>query len=170
MPRLILLRHAKADTPEGGKDRERPLAEAGREAARRVGQRLADLALHPDLALVSPARRTRETWDLVAEALGETAVRVEDELYATTAEGLLEVLREIEPEVGTVLVVGHNPGIEDLARLLVGVTDPTSGAQMMQTFPAAAFAVLDFPVAGWREIEPRSGRLERFVGPGREGG
>lgn len=169
MPRLVLLRHAKA-APGGGNDLDRPLAERGREAARQVGRRLKDFDLRPDLILVSPARRTRETWDLVAEAVGAAAVRVDERLYGVAADGLLDLLRGTERDVGTLLIVAHNPALEDLARLLVGAADPTSQAQLMHSFPTGAFALIDVPVEDWREVEPKSGRLERFVAPGPQGG
>lgn len=172
MGRLILLRHAKAARPEGAEDFERPLAKRGRRAAPLVGRYLEREGLVPELALVSPARRTRETWDLVGEALGEVPVRYEQRLYEARAEDIAGLVRAVEPEVASVIVVGHNPGLEDLARLLAGRAAPGEQARMLLKFPTAALAVLDFPADGWA-LRPRSAALERFVTPdgiGGEGG
>lgn len=169
MARLILLRHAEAGPPGGG-DQERPLTERGREMARGVGRRLRELDLRPDLALVSAARRTRETWECLAEGWDAITVRIEERLYVGAADTLLEVLRETETQFGTVLVVAHNPAVEDLARLLVGVADPSSQARLMQTFSPATFAVVDVPTADWRDVEPRLGRLEHLIPPRGQGG
>src|SRR3712207_3973487 len=113
MRRLMLLRHAKAAPPDGMADIDRPLAERGRQALPHVAAHLADEQLFPDLALVSTARRARETWDAVAPRLGDVPVRFEPRIYEAPPERLLAVVRNVEPEVRTLLMVGHNPGVED---------------------------------------------------------
>jgi phosphohistidine phosphatase len=165
MFRLILLRHAKSDSPGGVLDIDRPLAARGREAAPRMGAYLKDEQLFPALALVSPAKRTRETWDLVQPALGEVETRFEPRIYEAPVARLLTIVQEVDPSVRTLLMVGHNPGFEDLARLLVGHGDRYAFARMTQKFPTAGLAVIDFPVESWPEVEPRGGRLDRFVTP-----
>jgi phosphohistidine phosphatase len=165
MRRLLLLRHAKAVAPAGGRDAERQLAPRGREAAPQMAAYMAREHLIPDLALVSPARRTRETWDLVRPALGDVPERFEPRIYEASVERLLAVLREVEPDARSLLLVGHNPGLEDLARLLVGFGDRYAFARMMQKFPTSGLAVLDLQVEDWAEAAPRSGRLDRFVTP-----
>jgi phosphohistidine phosphatase len=165
MRRLMLLRHGKSDWPSGMKDLDRPLAERGRQAVPRVAAHMAEEQLFPDLALVSPARRARETWELVASKLGEVPARSEPRLYESPPERLLAAIREIGPEVRSVLLVGHNPGFEDLAKLLIGHGDRYAFARIAKKYPTAGLVVLDFAVEDWRGVTPSSGRLDRFVTP-----
>lgn len=166
MRRLMLLRHAKSNRPEGVADRERPLATRGREAAPVMGRYLADELLLPDLVLISSSRRTLETWELVAPMLPEKpATHVEPRIYEARAERLLHVAQEVEPQVKTLLMVGHNPGFEDLATLLIGHGDRYAAARMSQKFPTCGLAVIDFAIEDWRDLAPRGGRLDRFVTP-----
>jgi len=115
MQRLILLRHAKAegDAPSG-QDFDRPLAPRGLREAEAVAAKLAGLGLRPDLALVSPAVRTRQTWDAVDAAMPGGAVRFDPSLYNAGAQELRRLVAQSE-EAGTVLVVAHNPGLQELA-------------------------------------------------------
>ena len=168
MRRLMLLRHAKSARMGGTADIDRPLAARGREAAPRLGAYLRAEGLSPDLALVSAARRTRETWDLVRPALGDVEVRFEPRIYEAPTERLLAVVREVEPEVGTLLMIGHNPGFQELARRLAG--DGDALARLGQKFPTAGLAVIDCPVASWADVHAGGGRLERFVTPKSLGG
>jgi phosphohistidine phosphatase len=165
MRRLMLLRHAKSAWGEGVADRERPLAKRGREAAPRLGRYLADEQLWPDLVLVSPARRTQETWNLVRAELGEVLARSEPRIYEASAARLLDLVRETDDGVRTLLVIGHNPGLQDLARLTAGQGDRYALARMMQKYPTAGLAVIDFPEPAWRAVAARTGRLDRFVTP-----
>ena len=165
MRRLILLRHAKAEPTSTAGDSERPLSAGGRRAAALMGEYLAREGMRPDLALVSFARRTRETWDLVRPALGEVAVRFEDRVYEATAETLQALLGEMEPEFRTVLLVGHNPGLGNLASSLAGQGEPDQLRRLYGNFPTAAVAVLDFGFEDWRMLGPGFGRLERLVTP-----
>lgn len=166
MKRLILLRHAKAVGKETAEDFDRVLAPAGRAQMTVMSRYLADERLAPDLAIVSPAARTRETWSLAKIPLAEdVAVAFDERIYDASDETLLVVLRETAAEVRSVVLVGHNPGIEDLARRLVGYGDRYAAARMMESFPTGALAVVDLAVDTWREIEIRSGRLDRFVTP-----
>ncbi len=165
MRRLMLLRHAKSDWPNGMADLDRPLSPRGREAGPLMAAYMAQEGLLPDLALVSPARRTRETWDLVAPAVGAPPSRREPRIYEAPAERLLEVVREAEDGVRVLLLVGHNPGSEDLARRLVGHGDRYAFARMAQKYPTAGLAVIDFAVERWSEVDGRGGRLDRFVTP-----
>jgi phosphohistidine phosphatase len=165
MRRLMLLRHGKSDWPNGVQDLDRPLADRGRQAVPRVAAHMAQEQLLPDLALVSPARRARETWDLVAPRLGDVPMRSEPRIYEAPAERILSVLREVGPEARSVLLVGHNPGFEDLAKLLIGHGDRYAFARIGRKYPTAGLAVLDFAVEDWREAMPGSARLDRFVTP-----
>ena len=161
--RLLLLRHGKSAWPNGTDDLERPLAQRGREAAKRMGRYLAQEGLRPDLALVSPARRTQETWGLAEGSLGDVPMRSEPRIYEASPDRLLTVVRAVEPEVSTLLMVGHNPGFEELLRLLVRHEDRSPGT--IRKYPTAGLAVIDVPAASWSELSPRSGRLDRFVTP-----
>ncbi len=164
MRRLMLLRHAKAGPP-GSPDIDRPLAARGREAAPRIAAHLAEEQLLPDLVLVSPSQRTRETWGLVQPLLGDTEAKFESRIYEASADNLLKLIRSVGPETRTLMVVGHNPGIQDLARFLVGYGDRYAFARMAQKYPTAGLAVIDFDADSWEAIGARGGRLERFVTP-----
>jgi phosphohistidine phosphatase len=165
MRRLMLLRHAKSDWPAGVPDHDRPLNDRGRAAAPLMGRYLADEGLLPDLAVVSSAQRTQETWALVAPALGPVEARTEPRVYEAPADRLLAVLREAPDTARTLLLVGHNPGTEDLARRLVGHGDRYAIARLGQKYPTAGLAVIDFEAERWAEIDTRTGRLDRFVTP-----
>ncbi len=171
MRRLLVLRHAKAARPAGLDDHERPLTDEGRDAARRIGAYLRDNLLMPDYAVVSTARRTRETWGAVAEALQEDVPTIsEARIYEASAETLLGIVRETEGAVRTCLIVGHNPGFHELATQCVGHGDRYAFQRLAGGMPTAALAVIDFPVDDWGEVTWRSGRLDRFVTPSDLGG
>ncbi|WP_454748089.1 SixA phosphatase family protein [Ciceribacter selenitireducens] len=164
--RLLLLRHAKSAWPEGVADEQRPLNGRGRTAARLVGDYLAEAKLIPDLALVSTARRTQETWALVRERLPlKPEMRGVAELYAASPGQILDVLQAVEPAARTVLILAHNPGMQDLGLALTGGGDAASRESMAAKYPTAGLAVIDFPAARWRDVGRGMGRLERFVTP-----
>jgi phosphohistidine phosphatase len=119
---LIVLRHAKSDWSGDQPDLERPLARRGARQGSEAGRWLAEhLDDSIDLALVSPAERTRSTWELVAARFDvPPPALVDDRLYAASSARLLAVLREQPDELGTVLLLGHNPGVEDLVGRLTG--------------------------------------------------
>lgn len=165
MRRLILLRHAKSAWPDGTPDLDRPLNPRGREAAPRMGEYLKEEGLLPDLVLVSPARRTRETLDLVAPHLGPVETREEPRIYEATDDRILAVIRETPAAVRTLLLIGHNPGFHEVARALVGHGDRYAFARMREKYPTAGLAVIDFPLEDWAGIGVREGRLDRFVTP-----
>src|SRR4051794_26954605 len=169
MRRLMLLRHAKAEIPMG-LDFDRALAPRGRAAAPLVGAYLRDEQLFPDLAVISPARRTQETWELVRSGLGTVETRGERRLYEASREGLLAVIHGVEPGIRTLLMIGHNPTLGDLARRLVGHGDRYAFARMCRGFPTGALAVIDFDTESWDRVETGGGRLDRFVTPGSLGG
>ncbi|MCJ8519930.1 phosphohistidine phosphatase [Pseudorhizobium tarimense] len=164
--RLLLLRHAKSAWPEGVEDHERPLAERGLKAAPAMGNHMAREHLVPDLALVSDATRTQETWELVRKRLpGEIETRIIPELYDASAADMLQVLRRAEAIADTLVIVGHNPGLQEVALLLVGDGKASARAAMVEKYPTGALAVIDFPAFDWKDIEPGSGYLAQFVTP-----
>ena len=121
---LILLRHAKAARPQDTPDRRRPLAGRGRRDAPAVGRWLRQQAPAIDLAICSPAVRARQTWELVAAQLDdEPAVRYDERLYGTAVEGFLTVTRRLPASASTVLLIAHNPSLEDFLELLTGDTE-----------------------------------------------
>lgn len=144
MKELFLLRHAKSSWEDASLvDFERPLAPRGRRAAPLMGRQMAARGWHPCHVLVSPARRTRQTWRLVAAELGVAAERavLETALYMGEAEDILELLRAAPPVAGGVLVVGHNPGLERLAARLCGPrSDERLAERLREKFPTAALA------------------------------
>ena len=165
MRRLILLRHAKSDRPPGVRDLERPLNKRGRRAAPVVGARIAEEGLRPDLALVSPSQRTQETWAAVKDALGDPRQEIVPEIYEAAAGDILAAIRRAPEEVGTLIVVGHNPGLGDLAAALTGAGPKGLRALLATEFPTAAFAVIAFEAQTWASIAPNRGSLEHYVRP-----
>lgn len=165
MKRLILFRHAKSAYPDGIDDQERPLDDRGRRDAPVMGAYLAREGLLPDLVLVSSAVRTQETFALAGPPLGAVATRTEPRIYEAPAERLLGVVRETPDAVRTLMLVGHNPGMEDLATTLVGFGDRYAFARLRQKYSTAGVAVIDLDAESWAEIVPRQGRLDRFVTP-----
>ncbi len=165
MLRLLLLRHAKAAWPPGVLDVDRPLAARGQEAAVAMGNYIKREFLVPDLALVSSARRTQETWELVRPIIGEVPSRHDGRIYEAPVARLLTVLQEVEPEARTVLMIGHNPGFEDLAGFLIGEGDMDGILRLGRKYPTAGLAVIDFPQESWSRVTRKSGRLDRFVTP-----
>ena len=165
MLRLLLLRHAKAAWPGGVLDLDRPLAKRGQEASLVMADYLKRERLLPDLVIVSPARRTHETWERVQPIVGEIAMRTDGRIYEAPVGRLLEVVREVEPGIRTLMMIGHNPGFEELARLLIGEGDMDGILRLGQKYPTAGLAVIDFALEDWADVAHKSGRLERFVTP-----
>jgi len=161
MKRLLLLRHAKSSWDEPGlADHERPLTARGRRASKLMAEHLEQEGITPALVLCSSSKRTRETLERIG--LDETEERIEDDLYGASAGDLLEALHRLPDEVESVMLIGHNPGIEDLAIQLAG-SGPEI-ARMRQKFPTAALATLDFE-GGWRGLAPGGAALVGFVKP-----
>jgi len=172
---LSLLRHAKSSWDEPAlDDHDRPLAKRGKKAAPEIGAALAAMGLRPDRVVCSGAARARETLLLVLAKLGAPAPQIayDDAVYMATPAALLARLRKIgaAPEHGAprhVMLVGHNPGLEELALMLVGSGAADDRARMAEKFPTAAIAVIAFNVDSWSAIEPGAGRLEHFLTPRR---
>ena len=163
---LILFRHAKSARPEGVEDHDRPLAERGTRDAPAMGAWLARSKLVPDLVLVSTAARTRETWSLASGGFVTPPSSEErPEIYEATSEALLGLIRDTESAVQTLMLVGHNPGTEDLARMLMADDGGEAGRRLREKFLTAAIAVLSFDVESWSDIGPAMASLDLFETP-----
>jgi phosphohistidine phosphatase len=165
MSELYLLRHATAvPQQEGGLDRERPLEPRGRRAAQAIAGWIAEHQLAPALVLCSPALRTRETLDLVAGALAHPPrILFEEELYLATAARQLNRLRQVPADTPSVMVIGHNPGLYELA---LHISEVSGGPLMARlgSFPAGALAIFSLAV-DWSGLERRRARLAQVVTP-----
>ena len=164
---LFLLRHAKSswDDPELG-DAARPLAPRGRKAARRMADYIRAHDVHPELVLCSSARRTRETLDALIPTLGpDVDVRIEGGLYAADDRELLSRLRRVGAPIESVLVVGHNPGLQDLATMLAGDGTSQQLQQITTKFPTGALATLDLGKTTWARLSPGCAYLAALVLP-----
>ncbi|MFD9408171.1 SixA phosphatase family protein [Streptomyces sp. NPDC059989] len=164
--RLLLVRHAKAVAKDGAaEDAERPLSDRGRADAPRAGRWLAESGFTPDLALCSPARRTRQTWQLLVPALTAPPSAVYDErLYNAVPNTLVTVLAERASSLGCVALVGHNPGIHELASALCGSGPPELLEELRAGLPTAGVVVVDLP-GGWDALTPGEGRLTALWSP-----
>ena len=164
---MLLMRHAKSswDDPRLS-DHARPLNKRGRAAAGAMRGVMRDLGLEPDLILVSSARRTLETLEAL-EPWDETPlVEAMDTLYLATGAALLMSLNGVAETARSVLLIGHNPGLHDLALALAGPLDTANGAmrQLGEGYPTGALAELTVP-GPWQELREGGARLVRFVAP-----
>lgn len=167
MRRLLLLRHAKAERSEPGEaDRARALVERGHADAARIGAYMASHALVPDRVLVSPARRTQETWKAAAAAFprapGATTL---EKLYDATPHAILAAIRDAPASAHTLMVIGHNPGLQALAVMLIASGDVDTRELLREKLPTSGLVIIDFAFDDWSRLHPQSGRLERFVSP-----
>jgi len=151
---LLLLRHAKSSWSEPGlSDHDRPLAPRGRRAAGLIAAHLRAAEIRPALVLCSSARRTRDTLAVLRASLDETTeVRIEERLYGAGGTEILALLRTIDEAVPTVMVIAHNPGLEDLALALAGDGADPALRQLRSKFPTGALATLDVASAGWPQL------------------
>jgi phosphohistidine phosphatase len=168
------LRHAKSDwSASPGKDasdHERPLAARGREAAPRMGAYMRRKVYEPCLVLCSTARRTKETVELLLPALQSAPkLRYKRELYLADWPVLLNEIHKSPPSASPLLIVGHNPGLEQLALALAlhprNAAERARAQRLAQKFPTGALAVLDFDGESWRAAKPGTGHLVDYVRP-----
>ena len=165
MTQLTLLRHAKSSwADEGQEDRDRPLAARGRKAARRLAGHLRDQGIRPGLGLCSPAARTTETLELVRPGLDEDVdVQLEEALYGAGARELLERLRRLPASTEWAMVIGHNPGLQQLVVLLA--RDGPLRERARSHFPTGALATLRLRDGTWADLRPGSADLLTCVAP-----
>jgi phosphohistidine phosphatase len=171
MRRLMLLRHAKteSDAPSG-RDRDRRLDDRGRLDAAEIGSWISGHPPFPDLALVSPAVRAHQTWEIAWEAMKGLVpppqVELLPELYGADPAQLLHAIRSAsvaDPE--RLLLIGHNPGMHELALALAGSGDAAGRKALASNLPTSGLAILDFAVDDWADVAFRQGKLVLFVSP-----
>ena len=171
MRRLMLLRHAKTETDApSGRDKDRRLDERGHEDAARVGDWIGRHPPFPDLVQVSPAVRAWQTWEIVWEAMKDHApqpsVEPVDELYGADPPQLLRVIRMAEASnPKRLMLVGHNPGMHELALALTGSGEASGRKALADNLPTTGLVVFDFAVDDWSDVAFRRGRLVLFVSP-----
>jgi phosphohistidine phosphatase len=169
MRQLLLFRHAKSSWDDARlKDHARPLNERGRRAAAAMAAQMRNLDLTPDVVLVSSARRTLQTLEPMQPMDGSPVIEVMDDLYLAPWPALLDVLRKVPPTARSAMVIGHNPGLHDLALALLGPAGSALGAAAAQRlaagFPTGTLA--EFTLAAtWRDLGEGGGRLVRFLTP-----
>lgn len=167
MKTLHLLRHAESDPAGPGlDDHDRPLAPVGEAAAEALGTDFARRAVRPSLVLCSSALRTRQTLERLRPHLsGDPELRVEEALYLASRGELLTRLQQVDDRNSQILLIGHNPGIAELARSLVSGGEASALRRMAARFPEAATAACEFDLERWSELAPDSGRLVAFTTP-----
>lgn len=164
MLQLAILRHADAMPLAEGGDLERALSSSGYEMAERMGRYFRDAALVPDLALVSPARRTRETFEgLELGAARKFKADFVAALYSASLETLEAILADQPKEVNFLLLIGHNPGLAELANRLVEKGKKAELMKMRDHFPTPCLALIDFDAKSWKKAALGHGRLEVFL-------
>jgi len=164
---IYLLRHAKSswDRPDLD-DHERPLAPRGQKAAPMMGQHLGDAGLIPEQVLCSTAERARQTWAAVAPYLvPQPTVAYRRAIYDAEADDLLVMLQHLPDSLGSVMVVGHNPAMEELAEMLIGGGDATARERLAAKYPTAALAEIATDAEHWADLAPGTARLQRFDRP-----
>jgi phosphohistidine phosphatase len=172
MRRLMLLRHAKTehDAPSGH-DHDRRLDERGRLDAAAVGTWIGRHPPLPDAVKVSTAVRARQTWEIACDAMqaaGASPPQVEwlDEIYGAEPAQLLQIIRMASAtEPARLMLIGHNPGMHELALMLAGSGDAAAKKALEDNLPTAGLAILDFAIDDWNEVAFRRGKLVRFTSP-----
>lgn len=166
MKRLALLRHAKSSWDDPAlADFDRPLNAREVGAAAAIGAEMCRRELAFDLVLASPARRVVETLEHLERGRGEALEpRFEQRIYQATAAGLLDLVQGVDESVRRLLLVRHNPGLQELAAMLASTDDPKRGL-VGRAFPTAALALLELPVERWEEVRPGTAHIADFVRP-----
>ena len=175
MRRLMLLRHAKTehDAPSG-QDQDRRLDDRGRLDAALVGSWIGRHLPVPEVVLVSTAVRAQQTWEIVGPAMQDGAkaatkppqVELLDELYGADPAQLLQIIRMAEvADPARLMLIGHNPGMHELALMLAGSGEPSAKKALEDNLPTAGLAIIDFAIDDWSEVAFRRGKLVRFTSP-----
>lgn len=161
---LGLLRHAKSDWDDVGKrDFDRDLNDRGRKGARLMGEHIHDQGQHWDLVLASPAARAKQTLE---EAMPDTPVKWDERLYLADPATIMDVLHELVGDIEAVLVVGHNPGLQEmLFELVPSEAECKDFDEAATKYPTAAFSVFELGVDDWAKVGRNCGRLVHFKRP-----
>jgi phosphohistidine phosphatase len=166
MKRILLLRHAKSSWDDLSlSDFARPLADRGRDVAPRMGAFMKGEGLVPEAVLCSGARRAVQTLQMVEPFLCSPSIQIEDTLYMAPPEIILTRVRQLEDDIRSVLLIGHNPAFEELALRLAGDGRGKALRRMRKKYPTCALAVLRFEADAWAVITQQSGFLELFARP-----
>jgi phosphohistidine phosphatase len=171
MRRLMLFRHAKTEVEApSGRDKDRRLDDRGRRDAAEIGSWIGRHPPFPDRVLVSPAVRAHQTWDIAWEAMKDLVPPPEvewlPELYAADPTQLLHTIRMASvSDPKRLMLVGHNPGMHELALTLIGSGDAAAKKALKDNLPTSGLAVLDFPTKDWTDVAFRRGKLMLFVSP-----
>ncbi len=168
MLKLLLLRHAKSSWDDlDHTDHQRPLSKRGLKAAPKMGKYITARGLTPELILSSTATRARQTTALVSEKFGANVeTRFIDNLYSFSGfHTPLNIIRNSGDKQSPLMLVGHNPTMEELADELIGTGSTPARALMQQKYPTAALAEIDFDIAKWTDLQTGIGTLIRFVRP-----
>ncbi len=157
MKKLYLIRHAKSSWKNPGlEDFERPLSKRGLKDAATMGKILKKASLKPDMVITSPARRAQETAEIIVDKIGFSIDRVvlEDDVYDATTYELIEIINNLDDQLDTVVLFGHNPGMTNLANLLNEVE--------IDNIPTCGIFVIEFDVKSWKKVSEKSGSFVSF--------
>lgn len=167
MKHLILMRHAKSSWNHPDlEDHERPLNTRGKEAAKAMAGWLSNLNAIPNYAIVSDARRTEETWELLSADMGiNPETHISRDLYLATPIAMLNAIKGAPEAADCAIVVGHQPGMSVLIERLSDGSEPLSRNRAYQHFPTASTALIDVPVARWEDVDFGRGVFKRFASP-----
>jgi phosphohistidine phosphatase len=168
MKRLLLLRHGQAgEDSKNENDFDRFLTPQGQADAKSVGSWIAEQAFAPDISLVSEARRTAQTWDILVKCMPEfTAAELIADLYLASPGTLLSQIEKLTDDAQTALVIGHNPGLEALSRLMSGPGSEQNAVNDLHLgVPPAGLAVIELNGETWRTMSAEGGCLTHFVRP-----
>lgn len=167
MKHLYLLRHAKSSWDDPSlDDAERPLAPRGIRALARMRKYLRKAKIRPDLVICSPARRTRQTLSEVEPALGrDVEVRIEPQVYGGGAGALVDLISRTPDSASSIMLIGHNPALQDLAVSLAVDGEEALRARLAQKFPTGGLAIIGMPLDAWRDLGEGRGTLEGLVLP-----
>lgn len=169
MLNLLLMRHAKSSWSDTSLDDfHRPLNKRGRKAVPQMARWMKHNGYGADLALISSAQRTRSTFKLLKHAGVEVgASRKLQRLYLASSAELLQVIRTSKPDVKTLLLIGHNPGLHILLKSLISADEAVTDGSFYSKFPTSAFAHVTFNTAAWSDVAPSGGKLYRYMTPKR---
>ena len=167
MKTVTLFRHAKSGEKDNPRidDFDRPLADRGLKSAPKMGAAMREHHLRPDLIMCSPSLRTRQTLTLASAGAWDNPpkIRFDERLYEASAQTILDVLKEAPENVDHVMIVGHNPGMQDLAVMLA--VNGKERQQLKDKLPTAAVVTLEFDEKRWKELQPATGRVPLYMTP-----